>query len=69
MSATDPTGPLAVSIARAAEMIGISRSQIYKEFIWTGELPTADLGARGKSVLVDDLQAAIRRRANRSEAA
>ncbi len=55
--------PLAVSQAQAAKLVGISRSQFWKEYIRTGRVKALDLGARGTSVLVSDLEAAIAQRA------
>jgi hypothetical protein len=51
--------PLAVSVCRAAELVGVSRAQFYKKWVNAGLVPLIDLGARGKSVRVADLRAVV----------
>ena len=65
---TDQTQPkpLSVPLARAHEVVGgISRTQFAKVYVHSGEVEPVDLGARGLSVFVDELEAAVRRRAEK----
>jgi hypothetical protein len=57
-----PHDAIAVSVRRAAELIGCSKSQLYKEYVWPGLLSTVQLGARGGSILVAELNAAVKKR-------
>jgi hypothetical protein len=61
-----PTEPIAVSVRRAAQLVGVSRAQFYKAWINGGLVKLIDLGARGKSVRVDDLRSVIAAKAEQS---
>jgi len=50
---------IAVPVRRAAEMVGVSRAQFYKVWVHGGLVKLIDVGARGKSVRVDDLRAVV----------
>lgn len=50
---------IAVPCRKAAQLVGISRTQFYKRFVWTNLVQTYDLGGRGRSVKVDELRAAV----------
>jgi hypothetical protein len=54
-----PTEAIAVPVRRAAELVGVSRAQFYKVWVNGGLVRLIDLGARGKSVRVDDLRAVV----------
>ncbi|MEW6273265.1 MAG: helix-turn-helix domain-containing protein [Thermodesulfobacteriota bacterium] len=50
--------PLAVAVAEAARLVGVSRSALY-DLVSRGELPTARIGRR-RVVLLEDLRAWLR---------
>ena len=56
-----PSDQIALPISKAAALIGLSRVQFYRRFVWSGLLPTYDLGARGRSVKVHELRAIVDR--------
>lgn len=59
------TEPLTVPLQNAHELLGSgSRSQFRKTFVDTGLVVPVDMGARGLSVLVDEVRAAVRKRAD-----
>jgi predicted DNA-binding transcriptional regulator AlpA len=53
---------LAVSIPEAAQIVGVSRARFYKLWVHEGLITPVDLGARGNSVILDDLRAALQKR-------
>jgi hypothetical protein len=55
--------PLAVPVAKAHLLIGCSQSTFYKIWIHEGWVAPVDLGGRGRSVIVDELRAAMQKRA------
>jgi hypothetical protein len=62
-----PTDQIAVTVRRAAELVGVSRAQFYKVWIHGGLVKLIDLGARGKSVRVADLRSVVASKATSSE--
>jgi predicted DNA-binding transcriptional regulator AlpA len=54
---------LAVSIPQAAQIVGVSRAKFYAMWVNQGLVTPVDLGARGRSVLMDELRAAVNARA------
>jgi hypothetical protein len=55
--------PLAVPVSQAHKLVGGSRSQFYKVWIGEGWVKPIDLGGRGESVIVREVEDAIRHRA------
>lgn len=53
--------PVAVSIREAAQHIGLSRGQFYREFLTPGRVKAIPTGKRDRIVLVDELDAAFQR--------
>lgn len=51
--------PIAVSIPQAAQIVGVSRAKFYQHWINGGLVQPVDLGARGRSVRLDELRAAV----------
>lgn len=51
--------PRGLPIRKAAEYIGVSRSQFYREFVKPGRVRTVPTGKRDRIVLVDELDAAL----------
>jgi hypothetical protein len=56
--------PLAVPVAKGHLLVGGSQSSFYKIWIGEGWVKPVDLGGRGQSVIVDEVKAAMRRRAD-----
>jgi predicted DNA-binding transcriptional regulator AlpA len=56
-----PVERIALSIPEAAQRVGISRAKFYKTWVGGGLVKTVDLGARGQSVLIKELDAAVER--------
>lgn len=56
-----PPDQIALPISKAAALVGLSRVQFYRKFVWSGLLPTYDIGARGRSVKVHELRAVVDR--------
>lgn len=54
-----PTDLIAVPIREAARLVGVSRVQFFKRYVWTGVVPVYDLGGRGKSVKLAELRAVV----------
>jgi hypothetical protein len=53
--------PLALPIRKAAEHIGLSRSQFYREFLNPGRVRAVVTGKRDRVVIVSELEAAFAR--------
>jgi hypothetical protein len=53
--------PLAVPIREAAQHIGLSRGQFYREFLTPGLVEAIPTGKRDRVVLVAELEAAFRK--------
>jgi hypothetical protein len=61
---TDQTiEPIAIPISKAHLMVGCSQSTFYKFWIGEGLVKPVDLGGRGQSVIVDEVKAAMLKRA------
>jgi predicted DNA-binding transcriptional regulator AlpA len=60
--------PIAIPIRKAAEIVGCSRPQFYKHWIGRGLVKPVDLGARGKSIILEQLRAAIAAEVARQQA-
>jgi predicted DNA-binding transcriptional regulator AlpA len=60
---------MAVSIPQAAQIVGVSRAKFYSMWINEGLVKPVDLGARGRSVLLEELKAAIYARAHQQRKA
>jgi hypothetical protein len=54
---------IAAPIPEAAALVGLGVSTLRRLYIKTGLVVPVDLGGRGLSILLDDLRAAIKRRA------
>jgi hypothetical protein len=55
--------PITVPLMRAHELLGSgSRSQFKKVYVDTGLVKPIDVGARGLSVVIDEVHAAVRQR-------
>lgn len=51
--------PLEISIAEAAEMVGLSRAQFYRDYLDTGRIRTVPKGrGRHRMVIVQELKRA-----------
>jgi hypothetical protein len=60
----DPIKPISIPLVRAHELVGAgSRTQFKKIFVDTGLVEPVDMGARGLSVLVAEVEDAVRKRA------
>jgi hypothetical protein len=55
--------PLAVPVAKGHLLVGGSQSSFYKIWIGEGWVKPVDLGGRGQSVIVEEVKAAMRKRA------
>jgi hypothetical protein len=56
--------PITVPLARAHELLGSgTRTQFKKVFVDTGLIQPVDMGGRGLSVIVSELEAAVLKRA------
>jgi len=52
--------PIAVPIKVAAEIVGLSRAQLYREFIKPGRLRPVPTGKRDRVVIVAELEQAFK---------
>jgi hypothetical protein len=57
------TEPLAVPVSKGHLLVGVSQSSFYAKWIGEGWVMPVDLGGRGQSVIVDEVRAAMRKRA------
>jgi hypothetical protein len=57
-----PAEPVAIPLVRAHELVGCSRTQFAKIWVESGLIQPVDLGGRGRSVILAELQAAIKKR-------
>lgn len=55
---SENVAPVAVPIKRAAEIVGLSRSQLYRELINPGRIRPVPTGKRDRVVIVSELLAA-----------
>lgn len=55
--------PIAIPLARAHELVGCSRTQFSKVWVDGGLVKPLDMGGRGLSVLLSELETAIEKRA------
>ncbi|MGO9717256.1 MAG: hypothetical protein ACLPV2_09815 [Steroidobacteraceae bacterium] len=55
--------PLAVPLSKGHLLVGVSQSSFYAKWIGEGWVKPVDLGGRGQSVLVEEVRAAMRKRA------
>jgi methylmalonyl-CoA mutase cobalamin-binding subunit len=72
MMSTFSTPPLAVDIATAAQMVGISRAQFYRLYLTPGRVRALRTGGRDRVIDVGELCAAyelLKRELRASEAA
>jgi hypothetical protein len=62
---TDQTiEPIAVPLSKGHLLVGCSQSSFYKTWIGEGWVQPVDLGGRGESVIIDEVRAAMRKRAD-----
>ena len=59
----DQVKPIAIPLMQAHELVGCSRTQFKKIFVDGGLIQPADMGARGLSVIVAEVEDAVRKRA------
>ncbi len=59
----DQLKPIAIPLMRAHQLVGSSRTQIKKIFVDGGLVDPVDMGARGLSVIVSEVEEAVRKRA------
>ena len=55
--------PLAVPLSKGHLLVGCSSSAFYKTWLGEGWVKSVDLGGRGESVIVEEVKAAMRKRA------
>jgi hypothetical protein len=55
--------PLAVPVSKGHQLVGGSQSSFYKIWIGEGWVKPVDLGGRGQSVIVEEVKAAMIKRA------
>lgn len=55
--------PISIPLMRAHELVGCSRTQFKKIFVDGGLIDPVDMGARGLSVIVAEVEVAIHKRA------
>jgi hypothetical protein len=59
----DQINPIAMPLMRAHELVGCSRTNFKKIFVDEGWVKPVDMGARGLSVIVAEVEDAVRKRA------
>lgn len=59
----DHVKPIAIPLTNAHALVGCSRTQFKKIFVDGGLIEPVDMGARGLSVLVAEVEDAVRKRA------
>jgi hypothetical protein len=55
--------PLAVPLSKGHLLVGCSQSAFYDKWIGEGWIKPVDLGGRGRSVIVEEVKAAMHKRA------
>lgn len=55
--------PFAVPLSKGHLLVGVSKSCFYAKWIGEGWIKPVDLGGRGQSVIVEEVKAAMQKRA------
>jgi hypothetical protein len=59
----DQVKPIAIPLMHAHQLVGCARTQFKKIFVDEGWVKPVDMGARGLSVIVAEVEEAVRKRA------